>query len=544
MPIQVSLPAAEVERFRAAGYWSGETLWTILEGWARRQPNAVAMVDAERRITYAELCAESERLAGALRRLGVGRGEVVGEVMPNSIDWLVAHLAVSRCGAVWAPFHLAFRQHEFRQLLPAAEASAIIVPADYRGTNFPAIIDEVAAALPGGRQGLLRIASLGQGWRQATDRLPDGWHCLERLRQEGGPVDFPPIAPGDAFSITFTSGTTGEPKGAVHTTDTSLVAGPGNFKARGIKPGDVCFCVSPFAFSFAHESVYSTLVNGATAIGVDRVAPEEFCRIVERERVTFVLCSPAFIPPLAQEGVWRRYDLSSVRLVLTGGTTVAPTVVRALRTCFPNCTPLAQWGMTECFAAIRTEVADNVEVVMQSVGTPGPGIEAAILDEAGNELPPGVIGELAVRGASLMWGYWRRDEGTRSRNPRSWFLSGDLATHDGKGYFQFVSRKKEVINRGGVKVYPAEVEAILSEHQAIVECAVVGYADERLGERACLAAVVKDGRELSLADLTAYLEGRGLARYKFPERLEVIEALPRNPSNKIDKGRLAKMLNL
>lgn len=538
MPIEVTMPAADVERFCAAGYWSDATLWSMVEDWVRRRPDSVVMVDAQRRITWAELRAESERLAGGLHALGIAKGDVVGIVLPNSIQWLVAHLAVTRCAAVFLPLHLAFRHHEFRQLLNIAGARAVIVPMEYRGAAFTQIVDDVGAALP---EGLLRIVSLND----AAGSAPAGWRSLEELAEDSGPTDFPPIAPGDAFSITFTSGTTGEPKGAIHTTYTSLCVGPGNYAERGLTENDACFCLSPYAFSFAQESVYGVMSRGAASIAADRVGPQEFCRIVEREGVSFVNGPPAFITSLYHDGAWRTHDLSSVRLILIGGTTLVPTVVRAIEECFPNATPLTQWGMTECFGMICTDVKDGPEVVIASVGRTSRGAEAAVLDEAGRELGAGQVGELAVRGASLMWGYWGRpDLNAASRTPEGWFRTGDLATHDGNGYFQFVSRLKEVISRGGVKVYPAEVEAILTEHEDIIECAVLAYPDERLGERACLAVVPTAGRGLDLTSVTTYLERRGLARFKFPERIEVVDALPRNPSNKVDKLRLAEQLNI
>lgn len=516
--------------YRAAGHWTDETLDQHFRRNLQRYADRIAIVDQARRSTYRELGARVAKLAGALRARGVGPGDVVSLQLPNVVEFVEAHLALERLGAVTNPMLTQYRTHDLAKMLDPLESVAAIVPTTYRGHDHAAMWSSIAAERPH----LTSVIAVGDG------PLPSGVETYEEVLTEGEPLESGSHeASGDDVTIViFTSGTVAS-KGVMHTHNTSLYGIRCYAEALDLGPDDVVWMPSPISHGTGLQWGVRTAVSlGAKLVLQDRWDAETAASMVGAERCTVTMGATPFIHDLRALSENRRAELSSMRYFACAGAPIPREVMVGVAEDL-GLQVLRAYGMSEHFVSTICRPGDPLEKRVMTDGRPFPGTEVVVYDEQRHQqLPTGVQGELAVRGPGVAVGYLRdRERTAETWTDEGWQFTDDLAVVDEDGYVTIVGRKKDLIIRGGLNISPSEVEALLLEHDAVAEVGVVGLSDARLGERIC-AVVVPAGEPPALDDLTQFLLARGVSKLKLPEILVVRDALPRTPSGKIKKDLL------
>ena len=516
-------------RYRGEGLWRDELLTDWLDRTVARTPDATAIVTAEEEMTFAELAAMSDRLAAGFGRLGIGIGDVVGVQLRNGPYWVAIHVALCRIGAVMTGIHLTFRESECERVLAFGEAAAIVCEREMG--DFA--IAETMLRLRGRLPALEHVIVAGGG--------PAGTIALETLEDEPHPVGERADASGP-FIMLYTSGSTSRPKAVPLSHNNLLTNARGSAGVFGIAASDRIMAAGPFAHLYSLHSPHFSLLTGAAQVILPIYEKNAFVDLVESARPTVVFAVPAHVLPCLAEGLLDSRDWSSVRLLLIAGAAVSGDLVRALDAKLPNGRVIQLWGMTEMQAGLYTRPDDPVDFPATTCGRPSPGTEIRIASDGGKALPQGAEGELQVRGASVFPGYLHDPEANAEAFTHDrWFRTGDLATVDEHGNIVLKGRIKDTVNRGGVKYSTREVEDLLLGHPAVDQAAVVPAPHPRLGEIGCAFAVMRNETAVTLDDLCTWLLDRGIAKYKLPERLELVGEMPLGPSRKIDKEALKAM---
>ena len=530
-----AVDAVDRARWTNAGLWLDRTLHDYFDETVARLPDRVAIVAGDRRITFGQWAQEATRLAAGLVRLGIRAGDIVTVQLPNWPEMCAIQIALSRIGAVIQPMHMVYRQREMASMLRFCDSRAVILAAEYQGFDHGAALAEIRAELPD-----LEFAVTVRGRREGMTTYDD------LLTSTDGLADYAAAHPAhgdDVFYLNFTSGTEGDPKGFLHTHNTLLSVlkrfADMQHAADPTAADDVILANSPMSHSFGHITTHQVLMRGIRMVLVERFSPGETLRLIERERVTAISGTPAHLISLLHSPEFRATDTSSVKSVGVGGAQCPPQLMQDIETTF-GVRIGNTYGMGENIVHTRTLSTDPAEIVRTTVGLPVPGAELAIFgDDHQTALGIDEIGEVAFRGPTLFLGYYKQPELTRAtRNAQGWFFTGDSGFVDARGYLHLVGRKKELINRGGTKIFPKEIEDLLHAHPKIVRAAVVGAPDYRLGERVCAYVELVRGETLDLSELRADLLDRKVMKYLIPERLEVVEALPLTPTGKIKKSPL------
>jgi cyclohexanecarboxylate-CoA ligase len=514
---------------REQGHWGEETLLDHLARAVAATPEKTALVarrsdtGEETRLSYAALADRAARLAGGLAALGVGRGDVVSFQLPNWWEFTALHLACLKLGAVSNPLMPIFRERELRFMLGLAQSKVLVVPRRFRGFDHGAMAQSLRAELPG----LAHVLVAGEESLAAlfaAPPLPPG----------------PGAGPDDVIQLLYTSGTTGEPKGVTHSANT-LLSNLRPFAARlGLGAEDVVHMPSPLAHQLGFMyGIMMPVMLGATAVLQDIFTAEEMARQIRAEGATFTMGATPFLNDLTEHVAASGQGTPSLRVFVSAGAPIPRALVAKARATL-GAAIVSAWGMSENGAVTTTRLEDDAARATETDGLALPGMELRVVDAAGRPLPPGAEGALQVRGCSNFLGYLKRPE-LDPQDPEGWFDTGDLARMDAEGYIRIAGRAKDIIIRGGENIPVVEVEGLLFRHPAIAEVAVVGYPDPRLGERACAFVRLREGARLTLPEMVAYLEAQRMARQYIPERLEILDALPRTPSGKIQKFRLREM---
>ena len=528
MPLVVPrpIPSETARAYRAQGWWLDVTLPELLRRLAGERPDALAIIAGDRTLTFAELDRESDRVAGGLVGLGVGRGDVVSCQLPNVPEVLVLHHAVAKRGAIFNPIHLPYRAAEVESILGFAEGRVMVVGPPHRDFSYLEMVQGLRPRLPS----LCHIVAVGDEGRGRSGVLP-----FDALRGgDGGRAGARPH-PDDPFLLLFTSGTTASPKAALHTHNMRMGNAKLSSEELGFMPADRFLSVARFSHMWGIFSYWMALWAGAPHVLLETFSPQAFIAAAARHRATVAIGAPAHVAALLDAPQLRTADLASLRLFGLSGSVCPPALARGLRQRV-GCTPFMLWGMTETAAALYTRPDDPAEVIEQTVGRASRGCALAVLEEADRALPPGEEGELAMRSPFAFGGYVNNPEATaESFTADGWFRTGDLASMDAAGNVRILGRRKEQINRGGVKFNPADVEDVLVRHPGVQMAALVGMPDARLGERNCCFVVPRPGRRPTLGELAAFLEEAGIGKFKWPERVEVVDALPLTPTGKVQR---------
>lgn len=526
----------------ARGWWPDLTINDLLDDYAKSRPDKVALtaVQAEAGIqqpfTSRQLAALADRVAVGLARLGVGPGDVVACQLPNSWQFVVTYLACSRIGAVMNPLMHIFRQRELSFMLRHSEARVLIIPHRFRGFDYPGMVAGLRGDLPG-LEHVIVVGGAGPDSFEARlsdpawETEPDARAILTRSRP----------GPDDVTQLMYTSGTTGEPKGVMHTANTCLSNIAAYAQRLRLGPDDVVLMGSPMA----HQTgfMYGLMMPfylQASAVTLDIWNAATAAALMREHGVTFSMASTPFLTDMAREVAQSGKPVPSLRTFLCAGAPIpGPLVEQASRTLGAKI--ISAWGMTENGAVTLTLPEDDDERACTTDGKPLPGVEIKVADASGAVLPPGSEGHLWLRSCSNFGGYLKRPQ-LNATDAGGWFDTGDMARIDATGYLRITGRSKDVIIRGGENIPVVEIESLLYRHPAVEMAAIVAYPDERLGERACAVVTLKNGQELDLAALVDFLKGFGVAVQYIPERLEIRDSLPTTPSGKVQKFRLRQML--
>lgn len=476
---------------------------------AAADPARVLVLDGGAGFTVADVAGEAARLQRRLRDAGVRRGDVVTAQLPNWWETVALAHAVWGLGAVLNPVTTIYRERELTGILAAARPAAVVVPASYRGTDHDAL---VARALGAAGLDAPRLVLRAGGPQRDVARVPE-------LRAD---VD-------DVCLLMFTSGTTGAAKGVLHSHRTLLAEAASIARLYELHR-DRVFMPSPLTHITGLEyGVLMPLLMDGDAALLDVWDPARAVEVVESVGATFCVGATPFLSGLVAE-YSRRGMPSSLRGFVCGGADVPPALVRR-GTEVLGAVVARAYGLTEMPTTTCGGPKDPDEVRADTDGLPVGSAEARV--RPGDGWPPG-SGELEVRGPELCLGYLDPEHTRAAFDDEGWFRTGDLARVDASGAVTILGRIKDVIVRAGENLSAPEIEGLLLEHPAVADVAVVGVADEEVGERAC-ALVVAAGAAPTLADLTSHLAGYGIARQKFPEHLLVVDALPRTPSGKVQK---------
>lgn len=499
------------------GWWTDDTLASWLADHAAERPDAPAIIQGDLRISYTQLTDRVDTLAGGLSELGLGPGDVIGVQLPNVAEYLISYLAIARLGAVMTTLYMPHREREFETLLRHSRARALICLTDAAG--FAAVKTALSLDLPN----LHSVIAIGADVPGAVSfsALTNGTANAKKMNLTR------PVA-SDPFLLLYTSGTTASPKAVPHNSHTML----GNARLGTIEhqlsAADVLLSAPPFGHLFGLYSFHMAMCLGAANLLLPNFTPPELAGTIEAGRATALLAAPAHMAACLGMGLFDRHDCSSLKLAILSGSAVPADLARAVSDKLPGCTITQLWGMTETQGGLYCRPSDGIEIAAATAGRPAPGAEARIADD----------GELLVRGSMLFPGYFDNSSANAAAfTEDGWFRSGDLAGQDENGNIAITGRIKDIINRGGVKYNPREIEDLLDSHPYITQSAIVPLKDEVLGERACCFAVAANS-DVTLSELCEYLLGYGIAKTKLPERLVLVDEMPMTPTRKIIKGRL------
>ncbi len=523
--VEERFSAEEISRYRELGLWGDDVLADLVERAATDRPDGLCVSDGETTYSFAEAHQRAGRLAGGLADLGIGPGDRVVVQLPNWADAVVAYYAIGRLGAVIVPRMLIYREHEVRDAIDRTEAKALVVADSFRNFDYAAMAIELQRQCPS----LEHVVVIGD--------VPDGAVDLESLGHSA-PYDGPKPDPHDHHIVLFTSGTTAQPKGVVHTWNTYVTAGKGLAREYRLTADDVCLMPSPVMHNTGLlAGIVAPLIAQGGTVVQPIWEPHEGLSLITRFGCTYSVGATPFVTMMVDAHDPARYDLSTFRLFATGGAPVPGSVVRQAVDVL-GCKLQTVFGQSESSLQTLTDLDDPVERVASSDGKAVLGTDVAILDDDGNEVPRGVEGEICSRGPGVMLGYWRDPERTTEAFAFGWFHSGDLGRMDADGYIRVTGRKKDLIIRGGTNISPAEVEELILEHPDVADVSVVGMPDRVMGERMCAFVVPAKGATLTLETITAHLRAKKIAVQKLPERLEIRDELPHNATGKVEKYKL------
>ncbi|PWV77077.1 Acyl-CoA synthetase (AMP-forming)/AMP-acid ligase II [Prauserella marina] len=527
--------------------------WTTIPAAVRAAaataPDTLAVVDGDLRLTYAELDAEVTRFARGVIARGMRPGERAAVWAPNSGRWIIAALGIMAAGGVLVPVNTRFKGEEARHALAKVRAELLVVDDGFLGNAYLAMLrGGVGVALPEPTSET-PVPALPSLRTVVTMRASDDPFVLpfDRLTADGERIPAAEVdrrvadlRPDDVADILFTSGTTGFPKGAMVTHRSNLWVDEAWSDMVGLLPGDRYLLINPFFHSFGYRAgILACLVRTATMVPLAVFDVEAALELVQAERITVFPGAPTVYSSILAHPRRGDYDLGSVRLAVTGATVVPVPLLKSMRADLGFRDVITAYGLTEtCGTATVCPPDTDQERLSTSCGKAIPGVEVVIADPGGETVPTGEKGEILVRGANLMVGYFE-DPGATAKaiDAAGWLHTGDIGWLDADGYLRVTDRLKDMFVVGGFNAYPAEIERLLSEHPDVAEVAVVGTPDDRLGEVGHAYVVAREGRTPTEEELTAFCRDT-MANYKVPRHFSFVGELPRTPSGKIQKFRL------
>jgi acyl-CoA synthetase (AMP-forming)/AMP-acid ligase II len=487
------------------------TIPELVAAAANRFGNLTAIVDGDTNLTYADLRARARTFAGALMQSGIGPGDRVAIWLFNSVEWVIAALGIWEAGAVLVPVNTRFKAREAADILGRSRARLLVTTTDFLGTDYVAMLESAGIDLPD----LHTIVAVRTS---AWDEF------LQPTAEAAGQAA---VGPDDLSDILFTSGTTGAPKGVVQTHGRTLRVATDWVAMTGLSAGDRYLMVNPYFHMFGLKAgILACMVAGATMLPERVFDPDQVLARVADERVTVLPGAPTLYQALLDHPERDRYDITSLRVAVTGAADIPVELIRRVGAELPFETIITGYGLTEAGTATATSPTDDAETIATTVGRPRPGFELRI------DAQPGEAGEILLKGGSVMSHYLDDPDATAQAMTDGWLRTGDLGVLDDRGCLRIVGRAKDMFIVGGFNAYPAEIENALLRHPDIVQAAVIGIPDERLGEVGLAFVVAKPG--VTPVEIIGWARGE-MANYKVPRRVEIIDALPLNATGKVMK---------
>ena len=519
-----------------------ETLPALLRQAAARYPERAAIVDGAVAISYADLLARSQAVARALMALNVQAGDRVALWAPNLHEWILAACGSHAAGAVVVPLNTRMKGAEAADILERSGAKVLFCIGDFLGQYYPAMLSGQRPAT------LEHIVVLRGGFQPAAGAPGDrDWN---QFLEAGAGVPAAQVAAREqaltansTADLMFTSGTTGRPKGVMSAHGPTIRAFSTWGRVVGLQPGDRYLIVNPFFHSFGYKAGWvAAFIQGATVYPEQVFDADKVLARIAHDRISFMPGPPTlFLTMLAHPGL-HDFDISSLRVAVTGAATVPPVLITRMREELGIANVTTAYGLTECGGcATVCDPGDSAETVAGTCGRALPGTEVRCVDDQGRPVPAGEAGEVLLRGYHVMQGYFDDEAATREAiDADGWLHTGDVGVLDERGYLRITDRLKDMFIVGGFNCYPAEIERLLAAHPAIAQVAVVGVPDARMGEVGCACVVLRAGVEISSQELLAWARAN-MANYKVPRHVLWCEDFPLNASNKVLKRELAQM---
>jgi acyl-CoA synthetase (AMP-forming)/AMP-acid ligase II len=495
-----------------------------------------AIVDGERQLTYAELLAAAKGFAASLVAEGVEKGDLVAIWAPNCLEWVVAVLGIFHAGAALVPINTRFKGREAAEILNRSGAKVLVTVTDFLGSDYVAMLDSAGVELPRLRRIVVAkgpATGPAVGWEDFVGLAGDDERAEVERRIEA-------LGPDDRSDVLFTSGTTGAPKGVVMTHGRTLQVATDWVAMTGLRAGDHYLMVNPYFHMFGLKAgILASVSAGALMMPEAVFDVERALRRVQEEQVTVLPGAPTIYQMILDNPERDSYDLSTLRVAVTGAADIPVELIRRIFDELPFTTVVAGYGLTEGGTASATAPDDDPEAIATTVGGPRPGYELRIVDEDGVDLPTGEAGEVLLRGPAIMLGYLDDPAATaKVLSDDGWLSTGDHGIIDEAGRLRIVGRVKDMFIVGGFNAYPAEIENALLRHPAVQQAAVIGIPDARMGEVG-MAFVVVDDDKVRPEDIVAWCREE-MANYKAPRVVEIVDELPLNAAGKVLKHELRR----
>lgn len=519
--------------------WPQKTILDYLNHAVAQAPDKVAIIDKKSRYTYKQLKQLVDRVALGLQQLGICKGDVVSLQLPNWNEFIILHYAITRIGAITNPLIPIYREREIGYMVNATQSKVIIIPDTFRGFDYVKMIQGLRPQWPF----LKEVFVIG-------DNVPDDMKSIDFLLKtpweeqfDVATLDAVEMHPDDITEIIFTSGTTGNPKGVMHTHNTLCVSTNLWIDHLQLTSDDVLFMASTFAHQtgFGYGVRLPTHYVG-TAVYQDIWDVEEFLQLIPKEKITFTAGATPFLQDTVQSPNLKDTDLSTFRTFIALGAPIPRPLVRQASETV-NFKILSGWGQTENGLVTLTKLNDSENKLVNTDGVAFKEMSVKVVDADFEKVPPNTEGNLLCKGPSLFIGYLNQLEETQKEFHDGWFITGDRAIMDEDGYIRISGRNKDIIIRGGENIPVAYMENILYEHPDVFAAQIVAMPDPRLQEKACAFICMKPNTApLTMQALQQFLTEKGIAKPYWPEHLEVVEDFPRTASGKIQKFKLRELI--
>lgn len=528
MTLEMKINEERKRDYRQAGYWGDATLADYWQMSVLCAPEKVAVVDLQgTSYTYAELDDAAGRVASFLKECGVRPGDFVSFQIPAWSEFTVIYVACLKVGAVVNPICWGYRGDEVLYVLNKCESKVLFIPSEFRGFDYYPMLCSLRLKLPSLKE-IVIVEKLKKTEQGTT---------LSRIIK-----DYPPLAENcrrsadDLAAVLFTSGTESFPKGVMLTHNNIISAEKSLAAAVNFSNFEVMLMPAPTAHAIGfHHGVTAPFMYGAKSVLQDIFKPEITLQLIEREKCTCCMGATPLVYDILRTLQKKQFDISSLRLFMCGGAPIPRHMVK--ESMEAGIKVIGVYGSTESVPHTAVRLADSMERIIGTDGTAVSSVEIQVVDESRRPVPTGAQGEEASRGPMVFVGYLKEPELTaKALDDNGWYYSGDLCTMGSDGYIRVTGRKKDIIIRGGENISSIELENILLQHPNVLEAGVVAMPDPRLGERVCAYVALKDkDKGLTLEEVKAFFEEKSVSKFKYPERIEIVENLPRTASGKIQK---------
>jgi len=530
LPGVVPFPPEFAARYRAKGYWQDKSLAQEFAAVFGKYADRVALIDGERQFTYADLDRITDNLALNLLELGLKSLDRVVPTLPNIAEFVLLYFALQKIGAIPIAALVTHRYAEISQFVQLSGASTCVYPERQGDFEFEPMIQRIRAA-------------------SRTLRYCIALPLLQELLER--PATLPKsrlaaisIAPTDPCIFQLSGGTTGIPKLIPRTHNDYAYNSKTAAPVCGVTQDSVLLLALPIAHNLplACPGIQGYFFQGGKVVLSPTTRPEDMFRLIEKHRVTHIKVVPALLIRLINDPAIAKYDLSSVKIIQSGGQRMQPEVRLRTHQLIPSCFVQENFGMSEGMLFF-VRLDDALEVKLETCGRPiCPDDEVRLVDDEGREVAPGEVGELTCRGPYTLRGYYGVAEyNARQFTPDGFYRSGDLMRLHPSGNYVVEGRKKDLINRGGEKISAEEIENLILSHPAVQNVACVPVPDPNLGEKMCACLVLKRGAQLEFAELVDFLKGKEIAKFKLPERMLVLEDFPVSTFGKVSKKALSEL---
>jgi acyl-CoA synthetase (AMP-forming)/AMP-acid ligase II len=529
--------AAEARRYRASGAWPDETVYQRFARFAEKFADKSATVEARRTLSYRDLLDRVRALSRGLLDAGIRRGDVVAVQLPNSAEQPIAHLALNRIGALAMPVHDSWHEVELPHLLELGRAVTAIVPSSYRDIDYPAIYARLRPKLPH----LKQVFAIG-----APNPHADSFESLLTRGSEAAVAALGAIDPDEPGDLMLSSGTTSLPKISVFSSNNLLALLAPFWRRIRIVPEDIAAALAPAgtgAIGYVYP-ILTPLLNGATTVILERWGePEAAVELIRRHQCTYATAVPAQLTQMLPAiKALKVDDFAAFRCFTNAGAPLPAEVGRQVEELM-GCKIFVIYGATDGGVASCTALDDTQEQRLSTVGRAQDECELRLLDDMGQPVALGQPGEIYWRSADKSYGYLNDPEATAiGFTKERFYRTGDLGSLDPSGYLKIVGRVKDMIIRGGRNISPRLIEEMVARHPQVAEVSVAAFPDAVLGERACAFVVMQRGATLTLDSLIAFLRGELMPVWQLPERLELMDELPKSAGGKVMKNKLRELV--